>query len=139
METPVIQKKPLKSTHTNPKKPQQDPLNPKKKKTQEPEKNLRETAFKRTQAKTESPRNGPQIYPSTQRHTTLQHKVLSFATPSGRFIVAIGDRAMQIQKLPLTFRLLAHYHLVTLKFLFYGIPNGQRLIPKSTLQRPIQR
>jgi len=75
---------------------------------------------------------------TTHRHTTVRHVSLAFSTPRGSFNATIIDGALQIQELPFAFGLLARYHLVPLKLYFHGIPNCQGLLPKSTIQRPIQ-
>jgi hypothetical protein len=86
---PRIQKKTLKAPKPTPKTPQQDLLNPKEEKKNP---RTREKPLKIIQAKTE-PKEWPTNPP---KHTTLKHKALSFPTPSGRFSVAIVDRAMQV-------------------------------------------
>jgi hypothetical protein len=62
---------------------------------------------------------------------------LVFPTPEGNFSIAIIDGAMQIQKLSLSFELLARNHLIWLEFFFHDIPNCHGLLPKIPIQRPI--
>lgn len=117
------------TTKANPQKAPNKTLKPKRSTREQPTKEPSKT-HNEVSPKTRKPLNprGPK---------TLLNESFVFPAPRGSACNAVINGTFQIQKLSLSFGLLACYHLVLMKFIFHGIKDCQRLLALNPVQRPV--
>jgi len=100
-------------------------------KTLNPKRSTREQPIKEPNKTHKEVSPKPRKHLNPRGHKTLLHESLAFPAPRGSACNAVINGTFQIQKLSLSFGLLACYHLVPMEFIFHGIKDCQRLIPQT--------